>query len=171
MSESKSAAALRRAFDESFASPPASRQERLEGVLAIRIGADPYAIRVSEVSGLMSDPRIVAVPSPMPQLLGIIGRRGVIAPVYDLAGMLNYPSAANARWMVLVGVTRSVGFAFETFEAHLQVPAASPGSVDESAGTGHAPRRDMQGMIRAAGALRPVIDMTSLMRRLRSDNS
>ena len=44
-------------------------------------------------------------------------------------------------------------------------------NLHSSAGTGHAPRRDMQGMIRAAGALRPVIDMTSLMRRLRSDNS
>jgi purine-binding chemotaxis protein CheW len=169
MSDHDSAAALRRAFDASFASPPASKQVNLEGVLAIRIGVDPYAIRLSDVSGLMAGPRIVYVPSPVTQLLGIIGRRGVMAPVYDLAAMLNYPPAVSARWLVLVGEAGSVGFAFETFEAHVQVPASSLGSVDGSAGT--APRGDVQGMTRAAGALRPVIDMASLMRRLGSDNS
>jgi chemotaxis signal transduction protein len=171
VSDNNSAAALRRAFDDSFASPPASKQENLEGLLAIRIGADPYAIRLSEVSGLMADPRIVAVPSPMPQLLGIIGRRGVMAPVYDLGGMLNYSSLSSARWMVLVGATHPVGFAFETFEAHVQVPAVALESLDE-AGPGEGPDRlDVQGMIQAAGAMRPVIAMASLMRRLRSDCS
>jgi chemotaxis signal transduction protein len=171
VSENNSAAAMRRAFDESFASPPASTQEEFEGLLAIRIGADPYAIRLSEVSGLMADPRIVPVPSPMPQLLGIVGRRGVMAPVYDLAAMLNYPSAASARWMILVGARHSVGFAFETFEAHLQVPARTLEGADETTPTGATVRRDMRGMIRAGGALRPVIDMTSLLRRLRSEKS
>jgi len=166
-----SAAALRRAFDESFAVPPASKQEKLEGFLAIRVGADPYAVRLSEVSGLIADPRIVPVPSPMPQLLGIIGRRGVMATVYDLAVLLNYPAASGVRWMVLVGTTQSVGFAFESFEAHLQVPASSLGNVHEPIAGADTPRGDMREMIRTAGALRPVIDMPSLLRRLRSDMS
>ncbi len=81
------------------------------------------------------------------------------------------PSAPSTRWMVLVGTTGFVGFAFETFEAHLQVPSHSLGNVHAPTGAGEARRRDIQAMIRAAGALRPVIDMTSLVRRLRSDES
>ena len=166
-----SAAALRRAFDESFAVAPASNREKLESLLAIRIGVDPYAIRLSEVAGLIADPRIVSVPSPMPQLMGIIGRRGVMVPVYDLAALLNYPAASSVRWMVLAGTTRLVGFAFESFESHVQVPAGPLGNGDEPAAGVGAPRGDMRGMIRAAGALRPVINMPSLLRRLRSDIS
>lgn len=151
--EGGSAAALRRAFDESFAVPPTASNEHLEGLLAIRLGSDPFALRLSDVAGIIAEPRIVPVPSPMPLLLGIIGRRGVMAPVYDLAAALNYTPAVNVRWMVLVGETHSVGLGFETFEAHLQVP-----------------RSDMLGMVRAAGALRPVINVMSLLQRLRSYN-
>jgi chemotaxis signal transduction protein len=152
-SEGGTAAALRRAFDESFAAPPTSSNERLEGLLAIRLGLDPFALRLSEVVGIIAEPRIVPVPSPMPLLLGIIGRRGVMAPVYDLAAALNYPPAVNVRWMVMVGKTQSVGLGFETFEAHVQVPCS-----------------DMQGTVRAAGALRPVINVMSLLQRFRSYN-
>jgi chemotaxis signal transduction protein len=152
--EGGSAAALRRVFDESFALPPRTGNENLEGLLAIRLGLDPFALRLSEMTGLLAEPRIVPVPSPNPRLLGIIGRRGVMAPVYDLAAILGYPPAGHVRWVVLVGETESVGLGFETFEAHLQVP-----------------RSDMQEMVRAAGALRPVINMRSLLQRLRSHSS
>jgi purine-binding chemotaxis protein CheW len=91
--------------------------ERLEGLLAIRVGADPYALRLSEIVGLHADVKIVPVPSPVAQLLGIVGLRGMMAPVYDLAALLGYPPAASPRWMVLAGASQSMGLAFDAFEA------------------------------------------------------
>ena len=91
------AAALRRLFDESFAAPAASMTQRLEDLLAIRVGTDPYALRLSEIAGLHVGVRIVPVPSPAAQLLGIVGIRGMMSPVYDLAALLRYPSGKAAR--------------------------------------------------------------------------
>ena len=105
--------------------------------------------------------KIVAVPSANAQLLGIVGLRGVMAPVYDLAALLGYPRAANPRWMVLARMSQPVGFAFETFESHLQVPETSLANEEGGVNAGAAgPRRRH---VRAAGALRPIIRMASVV--------
>jgi len=163
------AAALRSSFDEGFAAAAASQPERLEDMLAIRVGANPYALRLSEIAGLHCDLKIVAVPSPITQLLGITGLRGMLAPVYDLAALLGYPPAASPRWMVIAGRAQPVGFAFDTFEAHLRVSKESSGS-GEAPGSGAAGRQT-RGTVRAAGALRPIIHMASVMETLRDNHS
>ena len=50
---------LRRAFDRSFAEAPggAPEADALESLLAIRVGGDPYALRLSEIAGLFADCR------------------------------------------------------------------------------------------------------------------
>jgi hypothetical protein len=88
----RTAAALRREFDQSFAQPPATELARVENFLAVRIGGDAYAMRVAEIAGLYADKRIVPLPSPLPSLLGTVGFRGQIAPVYDLAMLFGYPA-------------------------------------------------------------------------------
>ena len=157
------AAALRRSFDDSFAAPATSTNESQESMLAIRVGADPYALLLSEIMGLHSDVRIIAVPSRVPQFKGIVGLRGMMAPVYDLAALMHYPPAPSTRWMVLAGGARPVGFAFESFEAHLRVPAAS---VQNGGGgdAGGAIRQYTRGSVRAAGALRAIIRMDAVMK-------
>jgi purine-binding chemotaxis protein CheW len=166
-----SAAALRRLFDGSFAVPAALKAERLENLLAIRVGGDPYALRLSEVGGLYADIRIVPVPSPSAQLLGIVGLRGMMAPVYDLATLLRYAPATGPRWMVLAGAPEPMGFAFETFEAHLQVAEESlTGGANENLESA-ATRQHVYGAVRAAGALRPIIRMASVMKLIRDTNS
>jgi chemotaxis signal transduction protein len=157
-------AALRRSFDDSFAAPETSMTESQEGMLAIRVGADPYALLLSEIMGLYSDVRVTAVPSPVPQFKGIVGLRGMIAPVYDLAALMHYPPAASTRWMVLAGGARPVGFAFESFEAHLRVSAASVQSGGDAGGGGGATRQYTRGSVRAAGALRAIIRMDAVMK-------
>ena len=67
-----SAAVLRRLFDDSFAAAATVESARLEGLLAIRLGSDPYALRLSEIAGLHAGVKIVPVPSANAQLLGIV---------------------------------------------------------------------------------------------------
>ena len=77
---------------------------------------------------------------------------------------MHYPLAASARWMVLAGGARPVGFAFEAFEAHLQVPAASAQNGGDAGGESGATRRYTRGSVRAAGALRAIIRMDAVMK-------
>jgi purine-binding chemotaxis protein CheW len=158
-----SAAALRRLFDAGFAAAAASKSERLEDLLAIRLGSDPYALRLSEIAGLHAGVKIVAVPSPSTQLLGIVGLRGTMVPIYDLAALLGYPPAARPRWIVLARTSQPVGFAFETFESHLQVSETSlANGQDEGVNAGAAGQHSSE-TVRAAGALRPIIRMASVV--------
>ena len=150
------AAALRSLFDASFTVPAISKQERLEGLLAIRVGSDPYVLCLSQITGLYADRRIVAVPSPAPQLLGIVGLRGKLVPVYDLAALLHYPPAPSPRWMVLAGGSQPVAFAFESFEGHVQVARALLADG---------------GNVQVAGALRPIVDIGSIVDTMRSNPS
>ena len=150
-----SAEALRRRFDESFAAPAGSNPQSVEDLLAIRIGADPYVLRLSQIAGLSAGLKIAPVPSPIASLLGIVGVRGLMAPIYDLGALLGYPRAAEPRWTVFVRAPQTVGFAFETFESHLHVLVTSV--------TGET--------VRAAGALRPIIDMPSVVAKLKGQIS
>jgi chemotaxis signal transduction protein len=166
---SGTAAALRRSFDASFAVAPAGAAERQEGLLAIRIAADPYALRLTEIAGLYVDLKIVAAPSRSSQLLGIVGLRGMMAPVYDLAALMQYPLAPSARWMVLARAPQPVGFVFEGFEAHMQVQASMEIGMDAPGARTGASGRYTRGTVRTAGVLRPIIAMDAVM-KLVGDN-
>jgi chemotaxis signal transduction protein len=165
------AATLRRHFDEGFAAPASSIAEPLEDLLAIHVGSNPHALRLSEIAGLYVGVKIVPVPSPVAQLLGIVGIRGMMVPIYDLAALLRYPPEANSRWFVLARAPQPVGFAFETFESHLQVSQASLADGNgENADTGGTVQH-MRGTVRAAGALRPIIHMASMLEMIGDKNS
>jgi purine-binding chemotaxis protein CheW len=163
---SGTAASLRRLFDESFAEPAQSGRERAEQLLAIRVGADPYVVRITEVAGLHVDLQIVPIPSPAVNLLGIVGLRGVMAPVYDLAGLLGYPRAANPRWVVFARAPQRVGFAFDVFDSHLQVADASLATGEAEVGAVTAGRH-VRGAIRSDGVLWPIIHLASVVATLK----
>jgi chemotaxis signal transduction protein len=165
------AATLRRRFDESFAAPEASITQRLEGFLAIRVASDPFALRLSEIAGLHAGVKIVPVPSPATQLLGIVGIRGTMAPIYDLAALLRYPPAGNPRWFVFARGPQPVGFAFEAFDSHMQVsPASLADGNDDGAGTA-GNGQHVRGTVRGAGALRPIIHLASVLAMIGGKNS
>ena len=157
------ATALRRLFDASFAAPAASMSQRLEDLLAIRVGADPYALRTSEIAGLHVGVKIVPVPSPVAQLLGIAAIRGMMAPIYDLAALLRYPPAANPRWFIFARAPQPVGLAFETFESHLQASQSSLTADNREVGGTVGPGQHLRGTVLAAGALRPIIHLASVL--------
>lgn len=154
------AAALRLAFDQSFATAREARTETPVNLLALRVGGDPYAIRLSEVASLHADRIVVPVPSANPALLGLVGFRGSMAPVFDLRTLLGYPGAASARWLLLLRAAEPVGFAFDLFESHLLLSAESISSVEVSAGSSPF----IRGLVRAAdGVVRPLIHSASLI--------
>jgi chemotaxis signal transduction protein len=172
------AAELRRLFDASFAAPASLITEPLEHLLAIRVGSDPFALRLSDVAGLYVGVKIVPVPSPVAQLLGIVGIRGMMAPIYDLAALLRYPPASNARWFVFARAPQLVGFAFEAFESHLQVPRASVATgngenADMSSSGQHVRARvqHMRGSVRVDGTRRPIIHLASMVEMIGGKNS
>jgi len=119
------ARALRSAFDRGFSEPPAREAASTEDLLAVTIAGDPYALRVSELSGLVSNRKVVALPSRAPHLLGIAGVRGGLVPVYALAGLLGYDGTQTAGpWLALCGRQEPVALAFEQLEGFLRAPRA-----------------------------------------------
>jgi chemotaxis signal transduction protein len=129
------AEALARDFDRGFAEPARTATEDVERLLAIRVGGDAHAVRLRDVSGLVVDRTLVPLPSRTPGLLGIVGLRSGLAPVYSLAALLGYgPVAEPSRWILLVGAGPLYGLSFEAFDGHRQIPRAeiSSGQADHS---------------------------------------
>ncbi|HUB07209.1 MAG TPA: chemotaxis protein CheW [Myxococcales bacterium] len=134
------AAALRAAFDRSFAEAPAPAGPATEDLLAISIEGQPYALRLSELAGLFADRRVSPLPSPVPELLGLAGLRGRLLPVYDLRRMLGHSPTRDCRWLV-VAAAAPVALAFDELEGHVRLareaiaaaPAAHPEHLPEIA--------------------------------------
>jgi chemotaxis signal transduction protein len=151
------ASKLKQAFDASFAEPPRAEREATEDFLAVRIGGDPYAIRVAEILGLYADRKVVPVPTSTPELLGLVGLRGAVVPVYDLRVLLGYPGGAAPRWLILCGAPPA-GLAFDAFETHERVaradvlPAVDPGR-----------RRHTAGAFRAGQGARTIISIAAVL--------
>lgn len=152
------AAALRRAFDRSFAEARGVNLDAAAGFLAIRVGGDPYAVPLAGLASLHVDRRVVPIPGPAADLLGIAGFRGALVPIHDLRVLLGYPGVGTPRWILLLHGPTLVGIAFDAFERHLQL-AADQVSVDENA----APSLPhVRGSVRAADGIRPLIHVASL---------
>ena len=123
--ESK-AAALRQAFDLSFALPPPQASQEFEDLLAIRVAGDPYAIRLSDIVGIVAGRRVIPVPTVTLDLLGLAGLRGDVVSVFGLASILGYGQAPGSpRWMILCGAEEPIALAFSDFEGYLRLPKSS----------------------------------------------
>ena len=105
------AAELRREFDRSFANPPLAEYAVMHDLLAIRLSAKGFAIRLSEIAGLFADKKITRVPGANAALLGIAGFRGTIVPVYDLQSLLDHSAGPMSRWLI-VAAAAPVAFSF-----------------------------------------------------------
>jgi chemotaxis signal transduction protein len=157
-------ATMRQLFDSAFARPVTAVTESFADLLAVRVGGDPYALRLRDITGLHVDLDIVPVPSPAQHLLGIAALRGTMAPVYDLAGLLGYPPARRSRWIVMTGSEHSVGLAFESFDAHVRV---SETQMDSKAPIESPQARAFaHGVVDAAAALRPILQIAVLIQSI-----
>jgi len=149
---------LREAFDESFAHASKTGTSRFEDYLAVRVGGDPHAIHLTEIASLFRDRKVVPIISEAPHLLGIASFRGVMAPVYDLAGLLGYSAAKTFRWLVMARVPAPIALALDLFEAHLRVPrdSQSPPADDDTG------RKHIRGAI-DTDIVRPIIHIASVL--------
>jgi chemotaxis signal transduction protein len=158
------AAALRLTFDRSFAEPRRLATETVEDLLAIRIGAQAYALRLAEVAGLFADRKITPVPGSDAALIGIAGFRGAIVPVYGLHALLGLPSGLRpCRWLVIAAAA-PVALAFETFDAQLSVPpdmVLPAQSANEASGC-------LREFVRTSKFSGPVIHLPSVLDTIKS---
>ena len=145
--------ALREDFDRSFAVATTETGAEQLDFLRIRIAGDPYALRFSEVASLHADRRLVLAPSPLPELCGIAGFRGVLTPVYDLAAVLGYRGVATKRWLVVAQWPSAIAFAFEAFEMHLRVPVDQISQASD----------DANGAVHSGGRAVPLLHLPSLV--------
>lgn len=152
------AESLRRAFDRSFAEARGDHAQPMENLLALRVGAEPYALRLSEIAGLFVDRKITRLPGGAAALLGFAGFRSAIVPVYDLHGLLGRPAIESPRWLA-VASGAPVALAFETFVGHLRVTreAILPRETDEHSA------RLVREFVSADGLVRPVVDLAAVI--------
>ncbi|HEV3040877.1 MAG TPA: chemotaxis protein CheW [Candidatus Angelobacter sp.] len=162
----KTVADLRNTFDRSYSLPPSSSgAEQVENLLALRLAGNPYAIRVTEIAGLVNNRKTVAIPSPISELLGVAGIRGGLVPVYSLAALLGYDrngyarDASPARWLALCGNEDQVGLGFSDLEGYLRVPAVQIyAASQENIMGGH-----VKDVARVDGLVRPVVSIPSVV--------
>jgi purine-binding chemotaxis protein CheW len=157
------AAELRREFDRAFVEPFQLGQAQMEDFLAIRIGTEASAIRLSEISRLFADKKITRVPGGHAALRGIAGFRGTMLPVYDLPMLMGRGASPAPRWMV-IGKAEPVALAFDGFERQLRAPPEA--IMPQSARTGgQSCARDY---LRTADFSGPIIDLASVLDVIRT---
>jgi len=158
------AAELRSVFDRARAVPFSSDgEEQTEDLLGIRISGDAYAIRVSEISGLATDKKIVAFPSPISELLGIAGIRGALVPVYSLAMLLGYSAETErTRWLALCGSDDSVALAFSDFEGYLRISGTQLYAAEQK----DVARTQVQHVVRATDIVRAVVSIPTIRKTI-----
>lgn len=154
--------ALRRAFDSAFAMEPAAATERVD-LVALRAGVRSFAVRVSDLAGVVPYRGVVPVPCDEPALVGIAAVRGAPLPVYDLAALLGDGSVQAPRWMLLSDGTNRVALAFDEIEEYLRVPREQLITASQR---GRATPSAASELVRNGSSMRPVVSMTSLLKEL-----
>jgi chemotaxis signal transduction protein len=153
------ASALRASFDASFAKAHAPEPPPELDLLEIRVADHGYALRLSQVLAVHAERKLVPVPGPRPELLGLTGVRGVVAPVYDLRLLLGYRVMTPPRFVAQVRAPAPFAVAFELFERHLRV-AESDVTLGGGAANGAHPFAP--GSVKSASGLLPLIDLLAL---------
>lgn len=157
---------IREEFDASFAKPHQETAYDLEAFVTIQVGERPYALRITELSGIYADIRIARVPSKNPAALGLCGIQGAGLPVFDLAQLLGEPRLNHPlRWIAVSAGRDPIAFAFSQFEGYSQVSLRDLGEVAESQTT------LTGGVLRLTQEHRPVIRITSLVTLIRDSET
>ncbi len=125
-------ARLRGEFDQSFAVAPGVRLAAEHALVVVGVGSGRIAVLLHEIGGLLAHPEIVAVPSRAPDLLGIVGIRGGLVPVFSLAMLMGESRDPEPpAWLVLcageplgLAAARFLGHFRASAEAFRPIPAA-----------------------------------------------
>lgn len=159
--------ALRRSFEEGFASLPRPQAEGVESLILIRIAGEAFTVRRLQTAGLARNAQILRVPSRIPELLGVTAIRGTLAPVFDLAALLGLPSggvqpAAQTRCLALNRGEPLVAFAFDEIEGQAEISCADFFDYQESPA-----RACIRQLVRIEDTVRVVADIPALVEAIR----
>ncbi len=156
-------AALRHSFDEAFAIPPQLREEGLEQLLLIRVAGEALALKTLQVTGLARIGRILPIPSRIPELLGITGIRGTLAPVFDLAALLGFHSGGTQpRWLALTRGETQIALVFDQIEGQIAVSRTSLYEHQASSA-----RQHIKEVARMEDEVRAVVDIPAVVEAIR----
>lgn len=114
-------AELRRAFDGSFAVPPATQRPDDQALLAIRAGSAPLAMSIRDIVGVSRCPAVTRLPSAQPALIGLAGLRGSLVTVYSIASLVGERPGAH-RWLVLTAADPAMGLSFDELIGYERAP-------------------------------------------------
>jgi chemotaxis signal transduction protein len=151
---------LRRRFDEAFTLPPPGAAPPVEDLLAVRVAATPYALRLAEIAGVFVDQVVAPLPGPVPELIGVAAFRGALVPVYDAAVLLGHASPAARRWLALTRHTPTVALAFDAADGHHRVSARDIAAPAAPSGP-HRPGY-VNGLVRLVAEVRPILDLDAM---------
>ncbi len=121
---SQRARRLREAFDRSFAEPLDRAAPPTTDFLGVRLGGEPWAVRLAQAGALHVDRPLAPLPSPDRLVLGLVSLRGALHTVFDLRAMLGLSTAAPPRWLIALR-GGGAAFAFDGFDGLLRVENAS----------------------------------------------
>ncbi len=155
---SRRAADLREAFDRGFAQARRPDLTVMQSLLALSVGGEPYAMRLTEISSVVAGRPITPVPDAGVALLGFAGFRGAIVPVYDLHVLLGRAPCETPRWLAMAAAAPVV-LAFETFDGHLRV---APDAVMPREG-GEQADRLVREVVMVDGLARPIVHLPSII--------
>ncbi len=153
--------ALREAFDRSFALPAVTARASTLDYLALRVGAEPWAVALSEVASVHADRSIVQVPGRLPALLGLVALRGEVHAVHDLSALIGGPRSAPGRWLLVPARRAGLALAFTELEGTRRV--APDEVVNEAAERAGGAGALVRGAIQDGELLRPVIHLASVI--------
>ena len=152
-----SAEQLREAFDQSFTRAVVTDATRWLDFLQIRLDDRVHVLALDEVACLQPLSWVTPIPGPLPALMGVIGHKGDIVPVYDLRIVLGYAATSAPRWMV-VSRQPNLALAFDAFDKHVRYP---DGAVARPAG-GESAGDHIQMHLQVEGQNWPIVSLASV---------
>lgn len=155
-------ARLRAEFDGSFGAAPRPSEGAGEAMLLLGIGEDHLAVQAREIAGLLPCRHVVDLPSRAPELVGVVGIRGAVVPVFSLALLIGYGHDPEPpRWLMMCG-PEPVGISFGAFERYIRAPLDALRQVPP------AERRSphVTHLLAVEGTTRPVVSVASILRFL-----
>lgn len=154
---------MRSEFDAAFALPARGRVDAGEPLILVRLARDLFALRTETMSGIVKGRRIVKLPTRSTSLLGIVGLRGRIVPVHDLARVLALCSdGASPDWIALGGTDPPLGFAFASYEGHVLVSRDRIRTENDAT-----PGRGRE-VVETEDGIAPLVDLRALSAALRT---
>jgi purine-binding chemotaxis protein CheW len=108
---------------------------------------------------------MVPLPSHSPDLLGIASFRGALVPIFDLRLLLGYSAGVLPRWLVLTKHDLSIGLAFDRLDGYLSLTSEAVVPAAETQ------RKHLAEAVSAAGLVRPVIDVVSIVKTVQVQSS